>query len=238
MGDPVAARLKVFVGWDQRDALAYRVCEKSILDHASIPVEIIPLKDWELRHRGCYWRPYNVDERGQMWDGRDGRPFSTNFAFTRFCVPWLCDYKNEWVVFCDADMLWQADVAELLTLRDEKMAVMCVQHDHRPPEVSKMDGVMQVVYSRKNWSSMMVMNPSRCNALTPYAVNNQSGAWLHKMLWVDDGDIGNLPEEWNWLEGWSSPDLEPKVIHYTRGTPDMDSNVMHAGKWLEVAASL
>jgi len=227
--------MKVYVGWDQRDATAYQVCKKSILDNASIPVEVIPLKDWELRQRGCYWRAYRVDPKGQMWDDRDGKPFSTNFSFTRFCVPWLADYKDERVVFCDADMLWRADIAELMVEADKEAAVSCVQHDHRPEETKKMDGVLQTVYARKNWSSFMVINPSKCQSLTPYAINNQSGSWLHSMCWTDD--ISGLPEEWNWLNGWSSPDLDPKVIHYTLGTPDMDPNVSYAGLWWDAAAN-
>jgi hypothetical protein len=230
--------VKIFVGWDQRDALAYRVCEASILEHASIPVEVIPLKDWELRQRGCYWRSYRVDDKGQMWDDRDGKPFSTNFSFTRFCVPWLSDYKDELVVFCDPDMLWMADVAELLTCINKDKAISCVKHDHRPKEPVKMDGVLQTVYARKNWSSLMVLNPSKCKSLTSYAVNNQTGSWLHSLCWVPDEDIWDLSESWNWLEGWSSPDLSPKVIHYTRGTPDMDPNVDHADPWWETAAKL
>lgn len=227
---------KVFIGWDQRDALAYRVCEASILEHASIPVEIIPLKDWELRQKGCYWRAYHVDPRGQMWDMKDGRPFSTNFSFTRFCVPWLADYRDELVVFCDADMLWRGDVAELLCLVDKTMPVSCVKHDHRPAEQVKMDGVMQTIYSRKNWSSLMVMNPSKCQSLTTYAINNQAGSWLHAMCWAEE--IGDIPEEWNWLEGWSPPETDPKVIHYTRGSPDMDPNVDKADLWWAAVSKL
>ena len=231
--------VKVFVGWDQRDALAYRVCEASILEHASIPVEIIPLKDWELRPKGCYWRAYRVDDRGQMWDDRDGKPFSTNFSFTRFCVPWLADYRDELVVFCDADMFWQADVAELLSQVNKDASVSFVKHDHRPVETQKMYGVLQTVYARKNWSSFMVMNPAKCRSLTPYAINNQTGSWLHSFCWIPDDEIGELPEEWNWLEGWSSPDLiSPKVMHYTRGTPDMDPNVDYADPWWAAAAKL
>jgi len=225
------AKLRCYVGWDQRDIQAYEVCTKTLLDHASIPIEIIPLKEWELRKEGVYWRAYQVDQKGQMWDDRDGKPFSTNFSFTRFCVPLLEEYRDEWVLFMDADMMWQSDVAELLLLRDQSKGMMCVKHDHRPPESSKMDGVIQTRYRRKNWSSLMLMNPSKCRGLTPYVVNNQTGAFLHSMCWIEEEMIGGLPEEWNWLEGWSSPDIEPKVIHYTRGTPDMMSNVFRAELW-------
>ncbi len=217
--------LRVYIGWDQRDAVAFEVCKASLLKHASIPIEIVALKDWELRGKGVYWRPYQVDERGQMWDGRDGKPFSTNFSYTRFCVPLLEDYGPAPVVFCDADMLWRADVAELLELAGAGFAqggaVACVKHQHRPPEREKMTGNIQTVYGRKNWSSLMVLRPGLCAGLSPYAVNNMPRDWLHGLRWIDDGAIKGLPEAWNWLEGWSDPGLDPKVVHFTRGTPDM-----------------
>lgn len=212
--------LRVYIGWDQRDILAFEVCEKSLRKHASIPLEVIPLKDWELRARGIYWRAYHVDERGQMWDDRDGKPCSTNFSFTRFAVPILEGYGDEPVVFCDPDMLWRGDIAELMK-QAGNASLACVKHDHRPPEMEKMTQNIQTRYYRKNWSSLMVLRPSACKSLTKYALNNQTGAWLHGMHWMEDSRIRDLPNEWNWLEGWSDPKAEPKVVHFTRGTPDM-----------------
>ncbi|MFQ5774199.1 MAG: hypothetical protein ACE5GS_06765 [Kiloniellaceae bacterium] len=224
--------LRVYIGWDPRDAAAYEVCRHSLLAHASIPVEAVPLRDWVLRARGLYWRPYHVDERGQMWDARDGKPFSTAFSYTRFCVPLMEDYGARPVVFCDADMLWRADVAELMDLAGEA-AVACVKHEHRPAEREKMTGNIQTVYRRKNWSSLMVLRPSRCVGLTPYAVNNMPRDWLHGLCWIDDAAIKGLPEAWNWLEGWSDPALEPRVVHFTRGTPDMPgyAGVAYGEEW-------
>lgn len=224
--------MRVYIGWDQRDALAYEVCRHSLLKHASVPIEVVPLKDWELRARGVYWRDYYVDPRGQMWDRKDGKPFSTNFTYTRFCIPFLEDYGDEPVLFMDADMLMRADVAPLAeSLRDG--AVACVKHDHAPRETTKMTGNIQAAYFRKNWSSLMVIRPSACTALTPYVVNNMAGRWLHGMLWLEDDKIVALPEEWNWLEGWSDPALDPKVVHFTRGTPDMPGHedVPYAEEW-------
>lgn len=225
--------LRVYVGWDGRDALAYEVCRISLLEHSSIPLEVIPLKEWELRRRGLYWRSNRTDAAGQRWDDRDGKPFSTDFSFTRFCVPAMEDYGSGWVLFTDPDMLWRADVADLMVHADYDKAVMCVQHDHSPPEAEKMGGLKQTVYQRKNWSSLMLMQPSYCTALTKYAVNNQSGQWLHAMCWAEDAEIGSLNEEWNWLEGWSSPDINPKVVHFTRGTPDMPGteDAAYADEW-------
>jgi hypothetical protein len=225
--------MKVYIGWDQRDIPAFARCRGSLIRHKSMNVQIEALRDWDLRRQKVYWRPYIVDGEGQKHDGRDGKPFSTDFSFTRFCVPFLEDYADEWVLFCDPDMLWRADIAELASLIDPEKAVMCVQHNHRPTEIEKMGGLAQTVYPRKNWSSLMLMNPSKCTNLTKYVVNNQTGSWLHGMLWLEDDEIGALPEEWNWLEGWSSPEIEPKIIHYTRGTPDMEGceDVAYAAEW-------
>ena len=225
--------MKVFIGWDPRDISAYEKCKRSLLKHSSLDLEIEALRDWDLRRKKLYWRSYFVDGEGQKHDGRDGKPFSTDFSFTRFCVPALEEYSEGWVLFCDPDMLWQADIAELVKLIDPSKALMCVKHNHRPAEEIKMGGALQTLYPRKNWSSLMLYNPARCVKLTKYAINNMDGSWLHGMFWLEDGEIGELPEAWNWLEGWSSPEIEPKIIHYTRGTPDMDDceDVAYAREW-------
>ena len=224
--------VRVYIGWDPRTAAAFEVCRHSLIRHASVPVDAIGLCDRALRAGGAYWRPYRVDERGQMWDARDGAPFSTEFSYTRFCVPALEGYGDEPVVFCDADMLWRGDVDELVALAGDA-AVACVKHEHRPGELLKMTGAAQRCYGRKNWSSLMVLRPMRCTALTRYAVNVRPRDWLHGLRWVEDTDIGDLPEQWNWLEGWSDPEIDPKVVHFTRGTPDMAGyeGAAYAGAW-------
>ena len=95
-------------------------------------------------------------------------------------------------MFCDCDFLWLADIADLPPYRDESKALYCVQHDYRPTEKTKMDGTVQTVYPRKNWSSLMLFNcahPS-IRRLTPDVVNRESGAYLHRMQWAADADIG------------------------------------------------
>ncbi len=229
--------LRVYVGWDPRDALAYEVCVRSLKRHASIPVEVIPLKDWQLRRRRLYWRAYRIDGDGQMWDQRSGRPISTAFSLTRFCVPALQGYEGGWVLFSDPDMLWRADVAELVGLAQDDKALMCVKHDHRPDQATKMDGVLQTAYARKNWSSLMLINAWRNRGLTKYRINNASKEWLHRLCWLEDKEIGGLPEAWNWLEGWSAPEIDPKAVHFTRGTPDMPGHEdsAYADAWRAVA---
>jgi hypothetical protein len=140
-------------------------------------------------------------------------------------------------LFCDCDFLWLADIAELVALYDPGKAVQCVQHDYRPTETVKMDGVPQTVYPRKNWSSLMLFNCGHpaVGALTPDVVNRESGAYLHRMQWVDDRDIGALPLVWNWLEGWNKRPSSgtPKAVHFTRGGPWFEQwrSVDYADLW-------
>lgn len=216
--------LKIYVGWDSREDIAYQVCRHSILRRASRPVDVEPLKQPELRARGLYTRPAD-------------KLSTTEFTFTRFLVPALAGYRG-WALFCDCDFLWLGDIAELFALRDDRYAVMCVQHDHRPTESIKMDDRVQTRYPRKNWSSMVLYNcghPANA-ALTPAVVNAESGLFLHRFLWLDDALIGAVPETWNWLEGWcKKPDRgTPKVVHYTRGGPWFDNwqDVDYGALWL------
>jgi len=215
----------VYIGWDSREDAAYQVCRHSLLRHAGRPVEVIPLRQDDLRRRGLYRR------------ARDPLA-STEFTYTRFLVPALAGYEG-WALFCDCDMLWTADIAELIQRADDRYAVMCVHHDHNPPETVKMDGAVQTRYPRKNWSSFVLYNcghPAN-RLLTPDVVNRESGAFLHRFQWLADDLIGALPETWNWLEGWTPvPDTGiPAVIHYTRGGPWFENwrDVAYAAEWLE-----
>lgn len=222
--------LKVYVGWDQRDLQAYAVCLSSLFRTTNHSLDVRPLRETDLRRKGCYWRPYHVSSgsgkdgynNGQMICDVDGKPFSTGFSFTRFLVPYLENYRDEWVLFLDADMLIRSDISELFSFADDSHAVFVVQHDYQPKETVKMDGVAQERYFRKNWSSVLLMNPARCNALTPQVVNNATGSYLHGFHWLEDDRIGELPAEWNFLCGHHDPtQLDPKIVHYTRGDPSM-----------------
>lgn len=230
--------LRVYMGFDPRDTLAFEVAAFSLRKHASVPVEIRPLKDWELRAQGVYGRTAWINAEGQRFDGRDGAPSSTDFSYLRFLVPALEAYCDAWVLFTDPDVLWRADVAELFDLARADKAVMCVKHDHRPHEALKMTGTLQRRYARKNWSSLMLLRPAANRALTKYRVNLESKDWLHRLAWLADEEIGALPEAWNWLAGWSPPTVEPKLVHFTRGTPDMagHEDEPFAGEWWRALA--
>lgn len=219
--------MKVFIGWDYRDARAFQVAQESLRKYTK-KATIIPVVEQDLRKKGIYWRPYRVSDgvgegeiNGQRFDLIDHKPFSTDFSFTRFAVPIMNDYADEWVLFVDADVMFRADIQELFDLIDPYYSVMCVKHHHKPKEELKMWGVAQTLYTRKNWSSVMLMNTSKCREITRYMLNTYPGIDLHSLRWVSQDEIGALPQEWNWLPNYSPEDLDPKLVHFTAGTPDI-----------------
>ena len=202
--------LRVFVGYDPREDIAYQVCKYSI-EKRSPKAKVIPLIQKDLREQGYYDRP--IDKLA-----------STEFTFTRFLVPELSNF-NGWAMFMDCDMILQADIDELFAKADDKYALMCVKHDYTPKAGIKMDGQAQTVYPRKNWSSVMLFN---CSHPSNQEINVQlvndtkiTGKYLHRFSWLSDDEIGELDPEWNWLAGWykEPEDGKPKLIHYTEGGP-------------------
>lgn len=230
--------IKAFIGWDAREDVAYQACKNSLYRNTSENVDVIALRHVELRRNGYFYRPWLTDARtGQRMDLIDGRPFSTEFSHTRFLVPALCDYEG-WALFQDCDQLWLGDIKDLWGLRDDKYAVMCVKHNHNPVEEEKMDGQIQTRYSRKNWSSFVLFNcahPAN-RALTTDVVNRETGTWLHNFSWLKDGEIGELPFEYNWIEDITpSHVIEPEVVHYTLGGPWFKEwqDVAYAKEWID-----
>jgi lipopolysaccharide biosynthesis glycosyltransferase len=200
--------MKVFVGYDPREDIAYQVCKHSIIARSK-DAEVYPLKQKELRDAGWYTRPTD-------------KLASTEFTFTRFLVPELANFKG-WAVFMDCDMILTTDIKELFDQADDKYAVMCVQHDYTPKEGMKMDGQKQTIYPRKNWSSVVLFNcahPSNAR-LTQDMVNDTelNGAYFHRFSWLKDEEVGELDHTWNYLVGVYDDIDTPKLIHYTEGGP-------------------
>ena len=214
--------LKVFIGWDSRETDAYNVCVKSLKEHASQELDITPIVRETLIETGEYYRPQ--PEAG-----------SVEFTYTRFLTPYLAGYDG-WALFIDCDFLFTKDVADLFAMADDKYAAMCVKHDYVPRNAIKMDGQKQVSYPRKNWSSCILWNCSHPSnkALTKDVVSSESGAFLHRFQFLNDEEIGEIPLEWNWLEGeYDKPETPPAVIHFTNGGPWFDNwqDVDYAELW-------
>lgn len=136
----------------------------------------------------------------------------------------------------DCDMLVRADISELWDLRDDQFAVMCVKHNHQPKENVKFLGAPQTPYSKKNWSSVMLFNNSRCHALSPEYVNSATGLELHQFKWLESEElVGDLPKSWNHLVGYDSHDPLVNNVHFTSGGPYFKeySEVEYAKEWFD-----
>lgn len=209
--------MKVFVGYDRREAAAYEVTVRSLRRRSSVPLEVTPLIASRLRSAGLLLR--QVDERGGLYDLASAAPQATEFANSRFIVPLLA--QTGAALFVDCDMVFLGDVAELLGAFDSSKAVQVVKHHHIPRETTKMDGVAQTAYTRKNWSSVVLWNcdhPAN-RRLTLDIVNNWPGRDLHAFSWLHDDEIGDLPPEWNWLVGVQPKPAAPRLAHFTLGGP-------------------
>jgi lipopolysaccharide biosynthesis glycosyltransferase len=197
--------MRIFVGFDPRESVSYHVASHSILRRSSIPVDITPLALTNL-----------PDFK------RDRNPLqSTDFSFTRFLVPYLCDFKG-WALFMDCDVLVRADISELgklCNLANFYKAVYVVKHDYQPKDEKKFLGEIQSRYEKKNWSSVMLFNNYRCRKLTPEFVNSAPGLALHQFHWTTDGQIGELDKDWNHLVGEQPENPNAKIVHFTRGGP-------------------
>lgn len=191
--------LRVFIGYDHRQPISYQVLNYSIISRSSKPVAITPLILDQL--------PIS---RGGL----------TPFTFSRFMVPWLCGYQG-FGLFLDADMLLQADIAELFAMADPNKAVQIVVHEK--------------AFER---ASVMLFNCEKCTVLTPDFVQHAKG--LHSISWALEGEIGALPPEWNHLVGYDESREKPKLIHYTQGVPIFPetSGSEHAEAWMNDAKAM
>lgn len=228
----------IFIGFDPREAAAFAVSRQSVerrMCYPRMPIFGLRLKD--LQKRGLYRRPIEFRPSALdgwvMWDVISDAPMSTEHANARFLVPHLAG--SGMALFMDGDTMARADVGLLLRQLDGSKAVYCVHHRHQPVNSGKMDGQVQTRYARKNWSSFIVFNcdhPAN-KALTVEMVNSLPGRDLHRLCWLDDCEIGELDPAWNFLVGHSDPAIDPKVVHFTDGTPDMKGyeNCAFADEW-------
>lgn len=218
-------KFKIYMGYDRREKLAYDVARSSILRRTSQPkvTTVHPLELNQLSAGGKFpllTRPIEQKD-GKMWCPISQAPMATEFAISRFCVPFL--QWTGWALFVDCDIVCLGDITELFALADEKYAVMVVKHDHKPTETTKMDGQVQTTYSRKNWSSVVLWNvdhPAN-KELTAEKLNTWPGRDLHAFKWLKDEDIGTLDPDWNYLVGNDEriPDCTQKIVHFTLGGP-------------------
>jgi lipopolysaccharide biosynthesis glycosyltransferase len=195
--------IKFFVGFDQRESIAYHVFVQSVIDNSTVPITFLPLALGTLSN-------YNETHTDK----------SNEFVYSRFLTPYLNNFEG-WAIFADGDMICQADIKELWDLRDDTKALQVVKHDYKTKAQKKYLNNINEDYPRKNWSSLILWNCAhpKHKILTPDFIATQTGKYLHRFSWLDDNCIGELPKEWNWLAIEYPKNEKAKLIHYTLGTP-------------------
>lgn len=175
--------LRIFIGYDHRQAVAYNVLQFSLYRRSSKPLGISPLvlPTLPMKRQGL-----------------------TPFTFSRFLVPWLCDYQG-WALFLDIDFLVLSDIAGLFALADDRYAAM----------VSKNP-------KKFEWASMILFNcghPANRVLTADYIDDPKRCVSPHSMDWLPPELVGDLPREWNHLVGYDAPRSDAKAVHYTQGMP-------------------
>jgi lipopolysaccharide biosynthesis glycosyltransferase len=214
--------IRLTIGFDSREAVVYHTFCQSLIDTASEPLSIVPLAANLL---GKHARAKS-----------DG---SNAFTYSRFLTPYLFDF-NGWAIFADGDMISRTDIARLWALRDESKAVLCAKHDYKTKAKVKYLGSKNEDYPRKNWSSVVLWNCGhpKNRILTPEFVAEQTGAFLHRFVWLEDDLVGELPLTWNWLTTEYPINEDADLLHYTLGSPcfeeyrsaDMANHWLHSQK--------
>ena len=212
--------IPIFIGYDSKVKIAYHVLAESILRNSSTPVTISPI---------------NLSNLKNIYTRKQDPLASTEFSFSRFLVPHLMNY-NGWAIFMDSDMVMLSDITELWNLRNEDYAIQVCKHDYTPNSKNKFLGNNQTIYAKKNWSSLMLMDCSKCKTLTPEYVNTRSGLELHQFKWLDENLIGSIPLEWNWLVGEYPYKKDVHNIHFTEGGPYFKDykNTEYADEWFNI----
>jgi len=215
--------LKIFIGFDEVESIAWHTLTHSILKRSSIPISFIPLNLHNLKKE--YWRKRDHNQ-------------SNDFSYTRFLTPYLSNYQG-YALYMDCDMLVTCDIAQILEhILDENKAVYVVKHDYTPKDNKKYLGNIQHAYPKKNWSSFILWNckhPAN-KYLDLKHVNTATPQTLHRFEWLKDDEIGELPLCWNWLVGeYEVSSTIPKNIHWTVGGPYFNEykNVDYSREWNE-----
>ena len=129
----------VYIGYDPKEDVAYEVLKFTIERIAVDNVRIVPIKRNLVERMGIYNRKYTVKD-GQYIDNIDGKPFSSEFSFTRFLVPALNMYQG-WALYMDCDMYLRTDINELFEEYNmDYYPLYCVKHNYEPEDSTKMEG--------------------------------------------------------------------------------------------------
>ena len=235
--------LKIWIGYDEAEHSAAMVCAESVRRATNGEIEPTFLKQDVLRACGLYTRP-ETRKGAQRWDTISDAPCSTAFSLTRFLTPILA--QSGYALFIDCDMVVYSDPRDMITeanMRSDDWALACVKHRrYTPAEKTKMMGLRQTAYRRKNWSSVMLFNCDNpgMSALSLDDVNRKTGSYLHQLDWMDDDMIVGLNDSWNQLVGVRPTIRAEGIVHFTNGGPWFEGwpGGPYDQLWLDAAASM
>lgn len=188
--------IRIFVGTDRSQKLAFQVLSHSIRRQAANGVEISALDGSDL--------PAPPDPEHAP---------RTGFSFARFAIPQLTNFSGR-AIYLDADMLVFRDVAELWSMPLEGAKVAC--QEELPDTMAS--SALRPGTRRRKQCSVMVLD---CNALNWDVVDIISGLGprytydelLSELCILDEADINHtIPVHWNSLEHF---DPETRLLHYT-----------------------
>ncbi len=173
---------RIFIGFDHRQWASFTALTASIMERTSEPVSITPLMLNTLP----------IDNAGL-----------TPFTFSRFLVPWLCDYAG-WALFMDTDMIVRCDVAGIFS------AAAALE---QKPAVIVADLPQEYTFEQ---ASLIVFNCGHPDSakLTPDYVKAKTTTLID---WTDE--IGKFDASYNHLVGYAEPSRNARIVHYTQGVP-------------------
>ena len=214
--------LRIFIGYDHRQAVAYNVLQFSILRRTSKPVALYPLllPTLPMTRQGL-----------------------TPFTYSRFLTPWLCGYQG-WAMFMDIDYLCLADIAELFALTDDRYAAMVSKN------VKKFEWASMIVFNCGHPANRIltpeyVEDPKQCRQphgldwLTPDLIGDLPREWNHlvgydaprsdaKLVHYTQGmPIFQETAGSEYTDEWKA---EHQAANQTRGWQELMANSVHAAK--------
>jgi lipopolysaccharide biosynthesis glycosyltransferase len=159
---------RIFIGYDSREAIGFHVLAHSILLNSTVPVSITPI---------------NLNNLKNFYKRKKGKKDSTEFSISRFLTPYLSGYKG-YSLFLDCDFIVRGDVADLIKIitKNPNRSVWCVQHkNYLPKDKKKFLSEKQLPYLKKNWSSFMLFNNTKCKILKQNFLQKANGLDLHQV---------------------------------------------------------
>ena len=210
--------MRVFIGMDERQPLAYTVLQSSIVRRASRPVSITPLLLSQLP----------PVKRGL-----------TDFTYSRYLVPYLCEYEGT-ALFMDADMVCQCDIYDLEAYAGSE-PVAVVPHSgamsfERPSLMlfnNSMCPELTPEYIKKNqpgnfqWADSVGALPAKFNHLVGYDKPTGEEAILHYTAGIPDfKEVFGMGFEREWL-------MEKEIALKSPSWFELMGKSVHARKVME-----